>query len=282
MEDSSKGFNFIKKHIFLFVLSIILSVSGYFIYESRAAFRVDFNGEALAYVKNVEVVNKALDFVKGEVEIIHGQDAFYNQEVSLVKVRGFSDSVVNDLSLSNKISRAINIYKPATVISIDNQEALVVESKDSANKILNLIKQPYLTSRDGSEVLDVFFHQKVEVLEKDVLVSKIIKGQDVIMGLKANNNNPGGSEVVNMTNSFKALVLSRDFVFDVESINLDVVSIEKEVKTKKIDFKEIKENDATLYKGESKVVTKGETGEKTLVYKTTLINGEKIKSKSKG
>ncbi len=160
MEYYKQGKNFFKNHIFLLVLTIMISVSGYFIYESRSAFAVDFNGEVIAYVKNEEVVDQALDFVEGEVAIIHGEKAYYDQEVALVKVRGHKDDVVNAPALSNKISKSIKIYKPATVIYVDNNEKAIVESKVVANEILDLIKQPYQTSGDGSKVLDVFFPKK--------------------------------------------------------------------------------------------------------------------------
>lgn len=279
MEYYKQGKNFFKNHIFILVLTIMISVSGYFIYESRSAFAVDFNGEVIAYVKNEEILTQALDFVKGEVAIIHGEDAYYNQEVSLVKVRGHKDDVVNAPALSNKISKSINIYKPATVISVDNNEKAVVESKAVANKMLDLIKQPYQVSSDGSKVLDVFFHQQVDVEDKDVLVEEILDTKPVLKALEAKANLESKEvELANMSSNFKVVSLSQNKTFDIDTLNLDVITIVEEVKNEKIDFEEIRENDKSLYKGETKVITKGEVGEKELIFNTTLLNGEKIKS----
>lgn len=276
MEIDKQGKNFFKNHIFLLVMTIIFSIGGFFIYESRAAFAVDLNGEVIAYVKNEEIIKEAFDFVEGEVAILYGEDATFEKDVRVTKVRGHKDDVIKAPSLANKISKAINVYKKASAVYIDDYQAFVVESETVAKQVLDLIKQPYKVSSDGSKVLDVFFHQAVEIVEKAVLVDEILDSKPVIKALKANASDK--VELVNTASNKTSHALSFNQTFDVESLNLDVITILEKNEVLEIDYKEVKEIDKTLYKGETKVVLKGQVGEKQLTYNTTLINGEKIKT----
>lgn len=279
MEIDKQGKNFFKNHIFLLVMTIIFSVSGFFIYESRAAFAVDLNGEVIAYVKNEEIIKEAFDFVEGEVAILYGEDATFKKDVRATKVRGHKDDVIKAPSLANKISKAINVYKKASVVYIDDYQAFVVESETVAKQVLDLIKQPYKVSSEGSKVLDVFFHQAVEIVNKDVLVEEILDSKPVLKALEAKANLASEEvEVVNMASNIKSVSLSQNNSFDVDSLNLDVITILEKNEVLEIDYKEVKESDKTLYKGETKVVQKGEVGKKQLTYNLTLINGENVKT----
>ncbi len=114
---------------------------------------------------------------------------------------------------------------------------------------------------------------------KDVLVEEILDTKPVLKALETKSNLASEDvELVNMSNNFKTVSTSQNKTLDKDILNLDVITILEEVKNEKIDFEEINETDKTMYKGETKVVTKGEVGEKELIFNTTLLNGEKIKS----
>ncbi|HSF97358.1 MAG TPA: ubiquitin-like domain-containing protein [Ornithinibacter sp.] len=57
------------------------------------------------------------------------------------------------------------------------------------------------------------------------------------------------------------------------------VDVKKETATESIPFTTTRTNDATLYKGDTKVVTKGTKGTKTVVRSVTYVDGKKITEK---
>lgn len=57
-------------------------------------------------------------------------------------------------------------------------------------------------------------------------------------------------------------------------VEITRISEETRTSTKKIKFESKTQNDSSIYKGESKLVTKGKNGEKELRHRVVLVNGE--------
>ena len=99
------------------------------------------------------------------------------------KVRAKKDQLVTEEDLVTNIHDSIEIYKPASVIVVDGEEKLILESKEQAENILEYIKQPFIEGVEGiknTEVVQADFNQEVEVVEKDVLIGHILPEEEAI------------------------------------------------------------------------------------------------------
>lgn len=292
VNDKKKG-SFFKKPLIVLTMILAVSVSGFLFYESGFSLEVNFNGEVVGYAKDSEIVDSALALVESDVSETFGKEAYFEKEVLTEKVRGHKKDVVDSQILSGAMAHTIDIYKPATVIKIDDKETVVVESESVANEILTVLKKPFEESKEGGKVLDVFFVQEVEVISKDVLVDEILSFDSALLPFRIKAakpqeiNNEETIEVSNLlaenTEELVNLTVDKDkskvkptsrMAFDVEGLSLDVVSIEEEVEVETVDFETVEEEDSTIYKGEKEVKQEGVEGEKEITFKATYINGK--------
>ena len=136
------------------------------------------------------------------------------------------------------------------------------------------------------------FNQKVEVVEKDVLVENILKQEEALYQV-----NQTQAKTYKIASGDSAWTISRSTDTPIDnlekanpninleklkpgqSLNLasqesfiDVSARVKKIETKEIDFKVEEKKDSSMYIGETKVVQKGETGLKEITKSITYIN----------
>lgn len=286
MTNDKQSNNFFKNPIFVLAMVFVLSFGSFLIYESGYSLEVNFNGEIIGYVKANDEIEEALELIKEDIIAKHGEEAYFESEITTEKVRVSRKEVIKVDALSENIKETIEVYKPATVILVDNEEAVVVESEEVANEILTIIKKPYEISEDGEEFIDVHFAQDVKLVNKDVLVDDILYSDDILLPFRVNaarylrSDFESDLEVKNLSTETKDEGKSNKTLLNlkVEGLELDVISILEEKVVEEIEFDTVEKEDSSLYKGESKVSQEGKNGEEEITFNTKFINGVEVES----
>lgn len=290
--------NILKNPIFVLSLVMVLGLASFLFYQTGFSLEVNLNGKVVGYARNNETVTQAISSVEDSVLQLHGEDAYFAQVLETEKVRNHKDDVVEVDALSESISRQIEIYKPASVILVDKQETVAVESKEMANELLDELKKPYQKDVKDRKVVKVYFDQEVSVIDKDVLVEDILSNElamlpfigDSVKTKTAKADFKGkahaASPISNLLDStnLKDIETNEDIHTDIENkmnlkaktVKLDIISVMEEKETVSIEYETEKEKDDSLFTDETEVTQKGKDGKKEITHEITLLNGKEI------
>lgn len=283
-----------KKALLASGIITVATVVGIYAYESSFSYELVLNKESVGIVKEMEYAENALLAVQEKVDESHGEKAYYSEEVQYNKVRVEKDKLLSEKQLEKSIYENIDIYKPAAILMVDGEEKLILEAKEQVQNILEGIKKPFVEELKNKDVelVNVDFNQKVEIVEKDVLVENILKQEEALY--QVNQTQPKTYKIASgdsawtisrstntpITNLEKANPdKNLENLMPGESLNLaskesfiDVSATVKKIETKEIDFEVEEKKDSSMYIGETKVEQKGEKGSKEITKSITYIN----------
>ncbi len=296
--EVTRKINF-KKVVAGLTLVIALGTSGFVYYESGFSHEVKLNGSIIGYVKKLEAADEALGLLEKNVSSTYGKESYFEKEIATDRVRGHNKELIEVEELVTKMEEKIQVKKPATIIKIDGEEKVILESKDLAEKILEDIKAPYTIDKEEEniKVVDVYIKQDIEIEEKDVDVESILTEEEVllVLGIKTEDNEEymvareaAIGKVSRSLSSRRARAAEVEAVAELEGEEvdqdenseeksdklIDVIRIENHKSFQEIDFKEEEKNDSSLFKGEKKVDQEGKKGEKEIITKVIYTNGE--------
>ncbi|MEG1067127.1 MAG: NlpC/P60 family protein [Anaerovoracaceae bacterium] len=181
-------------------------------------------------------------------------------------------------------------------LKIGDEEILYVDSNESANQVIEGLRNYYLDK--DAEIIEVIFDKEIKAEEKkfdaaefrkkDIQLSNvqdaikyIVEGRKeykvyVSEKLDITKSMPGEfSNGENGLSDFKEE--AQVMVYDVAPF-VNVTTIEKVTASKSIDYKTKYRNTYSLDRGKTKVSRKGEKGKKQVVSTVTKFNGTKISS----
>lgn len=290
-----------KKSLIVFSIISILGITGFFIYQNGFSYQVSLNGEDIGFVKKVDTIEEAINIAEQDMIKKYGEDAYFDKKIETEKVRGHNDDLVDSAKLGEKISRKVEILKPASIIAVDGQEEIAVDSTEKAEAILEEIKKPYIENREDKnvEILDVSFNQKVEIIPKDVPVKEIASRSQALLALGGKSDK---MQTYKVSRGDTAWNISRAFDMRVDAIEkanpgkdiedlkpgdeinlalpkslLEVVTVEKHKNLADVDFQVEEKEDPSIYRGETKVKDEGKKGKKEVVTEITFVNGVETK-----
>ena len=294
-----------KKPLIAFSMIFILGIASFVFYQSGFTYRVTLNDKEMGFIREEGMLDEALELVEDDMLEKYGEQAYFKEEVKADRVRGHKDELVDSEELGERISRDIEVYRPASVILVDGQDEIAVDSKERAESILEELKEPYIKDKKNKnvEILEVSFKQKVEIIAKDIPVKEILSRAQAIMALGIKNDK---ARTYRVSRGDTAWDISRSFNMRTEEIQnanpgkdienlkpgdeinlmvpeslLEIVSIERHKETKDIDFETEEKNDSSIYRGEKKVKSEGEKGKKEVITEVTFVNGVETKRKVK-
>ena len=274
-----------KKPLMAFLMMVILGVSGFLVYENGFSYQVKLNGKDIGFIKDEETLEEALNIVEQDVIEEYGEDAYFNKETGMERVRGHNKEVVELEELRQEILQEVEVLKPASIIVVDGREKIIVESEERAKAILEEVKNSYIEDKEDIEILEVGFTQDVEIITKDVAVDLIVSQKEALLAL---GTKEGRNKInkVNRGNTRRDISrFSNRDIDELEKLNpegnninfsetlLDVVSIERQKSKASIDYKTEEKDDPSIYIGEKKVEREGKKGEKEILTELLYING---------
>ena len=300
IKASKEKLNQWKKPLVISSIALALGVVGYFVYQSGFSYQVKLNGQDIGFVKEIELIDEALVLAEQGVNEEYGEKAYFHQEIDTERVRGHNDDIVGSLELKDNIIKNSQVLKPASIILVDGEEEVIVDSSEDADIVLEEIKKPYIRDTEEEEdknieVVEVSFNQEVEIISKDVPVDEIIPNENAVKYLSAKEDEietykvaKGDSawdisrslnigirnlEKANPEKDIEQLKPGEEINISVPKSMIEVVSIEKHKSKEDIDFEVKEKDDNSIYEGEKKTDQEGEKGKKEITTEITYING---------
>jgi len=291
-EDKKKFILFSAGSISL-VLLIIFSVL-----YSQTVLVVNIGDRDICCVKN----QKMFEELRAELEKRYkddlGADVEFTQSMETKKVRAFGKEVNTKEECLEKLEAALSVRVKAVGIVIDDKAVAVVKDKDTADKVLNDVKDHYAKLLPG-EVVKVEVDEDISLKEKYVYPSNVMSHEDAVamilqgsletktyeiqegdtlwdIALKENMSLDDLIKANPQLKSEHSLALG-DVINLKELIPLLNVTVVKKVTYEEaIPFETEVVKDTSMWKWDKKVKQPGEKGSKEIAAKVTYKNGNKI------
>ena len=267
------------------------------------AYEYIYNGRVLGVVKNQEDVYKTIDVIGGklseslhaDVEIDKYQDITFRKLMGLGITADSKDDVLNNLTYMKSLKAK------GYAIVADGKQIAILQNQETAQSILDRIRDLYLKDSEGIEYKSVGFAQKVEIKEIDTELGNIQnpeaaedymltgavekkvhvvqKGQTFNAIAKSYGLKPSQLEASNPGIDPAKLKIDQELVLTQDAPVLTVQTTEVAAYTEDIPFEISYEETDKIYKGDKKVKLKGENGKREVVAEIVRNNGTEVSRK---
>ena len=280
----------------IMVCGVLLTLQHYTVYEYA------YNGRVLGYVKSEDSVVGLLD-VAGDhmssnnsgarIKFIAGNNVTFRKVSAAEKDLDDADTVMNKLTYMTDIEvSAYGIYQDGKLLT-------VVETKGTADSLVNETLNFYKKPAKGMKMDQIKFVKQVEVKQIDVMLTSVqskkqaseqlLSGGTINMShiIKTGENVNGVAKVYDVNVKDMTAKNGKHDVNDLKPG--DVVNMEKkvaplEVRTvetgkmsEAIPYETEKQETKDLYKGESLVAQEGVDGRQIVSGTITKVNGKEVK-----
>lgn len=153
---------------------------------STRCLTVYVDDENIGLVRNVETVNEIVDELKEQLEIRYNLDIALHNKITYDESHAKDFELTDEKTIYNKIKSKINYGVVGYGIKVDGKVLGVVESEESAIKILEDIKEPYTKMLENEEVdiIDVSYAQQIEIVQVDADFSKLSDSEQLMKFLQ--------------------------------------------------------------------------------------------------
>lgn len=284
--------------ISLLILIIFGIIMAYGVFGNNA-YSVTINNVEVAKVKNKKIAETAMESLKQQLEKENEAAVTFNSVLTYGKVRAPKKELYEGKALEEQLKNYINYNINAFILYINDGAVACLKTKDEADRVLSEVEEYFLKGIDRSGLKEVGFAEKVEIKEELCEVSSLTSGEEV-KNLIINGTSQIKTHKVASGESFWSIshkygISMEDLAkanpgIDVkrlkigQEINLanskPLVSIKtvEEVKyTEKIPFEQKIQLSNMMYKNETRVLAKGEYGEKEVQADVTKVNGIETK-----
>ena len=276
----------------LILLFVIVTVM------SRSVYAVSINGKFIGNVQDEQLVEKIKEKIKEGCIVGADSDVKFVESIEIEPVRAFGKKVDSEDELLKKLSQELSIQVKALAININNQEIAVVKDKETADKVLQGVKDHYINSTPG-ELIKVEVAETVKLAEKYVDPTGIMDAEDVIKLILqgtletrsytvqkgdtlwdiAKRENIPLDELIKANPQLESEdKLALGDVLNLTEIKplLNVSVVKKVTYDETIPYTTKVEKDSSMYEGQQKVKQAGENGKKEIAAEVLYKNGVKV------
>lgn len=286
----------------LFFASCIL----FLVMEHFTVYEYAYNGRALGYVKNQEIVYDILDIAgkslsdtnkDSRIKFVANDNITFKKITDKNKDLDDTDIVLNKLTyMTNIETEAIGIYEDGMLIS-------VVENENIAKNITDRIIAKNRTPDKGMKLEKVSFEGKIEFKPIKVMINGV-HGYKKSEGILSHGGTYELKHIVDDKETIKdiesAFGIKADSLYDKKGEKKvtkvksgDIVTIKKKVSPVKVElvekgtmsevikFKTIEKESKDYYKGDKYVQQEGADGKQIITGTVTKVNGNIVHQKIK-
>ncbi|KAB3532185.1 M23 family metallopeptidase [Alkaliphilus serpentinus] len=130
--------------------------------DSLAAFEVVVDQEVLAIVRDEADFQKALEAAEEQIQV-YDVDIPFVEKIQFNEVDADDEMLTNHDSIVRNILMKVDIKVSAVALLVDGKELLRLPDMETANKLLDTIKEPYHV--EGNNQVSIQYKEKVELRE---------------------------------------------------------------------------------------------------------------------
>jgi len=287
-----------KRTAFVLGLILVVLVGVICLHRPSTAYAVFVNGEQVAIVDDqAQGEQRIKDFLEQKSQEF-GRPVTTNDNIEIKEIKiNARDAVFAD-ELEELLNKKFTLVTPAAVIAVNGEEKVAVSDKQTADKLLDRIKEEYTPKGEDIKLVKAAFKEKVEVKEKNVPVQDICDVEKAFQFLTV------GTEkiVIHVVESGESLwsiarknnLTVKDLQMANPQIKSDRIDIGDEIKltkaepmlhvaatfelseTKPIPYEVQTIDDKNLVRGQQKVKQAGKSGSKEFRYLIVQENGVEV------
>ena len=283
-----------------FAILVVAVVGMIGIINYNTAYEYSYNGRTLGVVKDKEDVLKIMDLVQSalteerDIQVVIDQ----KDDIAFKRVSAMGQDVHIDTSeeVLKRMTYVGDINVKAYSITVNGKHAAVVDSEESARKVLDELKADYTDPGENVVVEDAKFVEDVQIKEVNTDLEKLQKEEEAKKALKTGAVVEKSHVVMageTMADLAKEYDMSEAEIMELNpQANPRKLEVGSEIKLKEeapvvtletselityeedIDFDTKEKKSDKLYEGEKKVTKKGKKGTRVITARVEKSNGK--------
>ncbi|QNO15035.1 M23 family metallopeptidase [Alkalicella caledoniensis] len=282
----------------LIIIAILLTIGhqGYNHYQPGFVYLVTVNGQEVGIVRDQDDLTNIIDHLTDQEKQRTGYDVLIVEEISTKREFQFQPNI-HLPNLQYSIDSLVNYEASATLILVENEPTVIVESLDLAKQIIQDVTEYYTSFIKGKivdqpKVLnDISFENVLvkpeEIVDFESAKSLLLRGTTNFETYKVSRGDSLWNiatkanisvEELKEANNLKTNVVNEGQELKLTTAEpLIVVEIVEEVSVQEsIPFTTEWKNNSSLFYWQTRVITPGVNGIKETKYQVTKINGEEV------
>jgi len=197
--------------------------------------------------------------------------------------------------IKRDVEELLKIRLQSFAIEVDGKIIAGLDTRAEAESILEALRDPFLDREDGVDILEVYFKEKVEVVEEAVPQDLLGESEEILDYIRRGTKEKkihviekgdyygkiaemygikvADLEAANPDVSPRALQIGQKLNLLVPKPFITVMTTENKVYDEAIPYDTVYEDNSGIYKGEYTTKRKGQNGERTIEAKIVRANG---------
>lgn len=281
---------------------VILTICTVSVFNHVTGYEYSYNGRVLGLVKNQEDTLKVLDIASKGLTSEYGVDVQIDpkEDITFRKVVIIDRTVDNLDEVLRKFTYMQDTKATAYAIYVDGRRTVTVDSEQTAEEVLSALRDKYVEPEKADEYDKVYYGQKIKIKQIDTTLGRLMNRNNAIRILDKGESQVRytvqlGDTVKSITDNFA--MKERLFYELNPELNKEEGTIEEGAKVsvvyktpkitvitektltydEKTGYKTKRVKTKELYRGDTKVQTKGKHGKKQITAAVTEENGKEVK-----
>lgn len=308
--EGNKKFNFARewaeinkrKLLLHFGVVIVIAICCVAVFNYCTAYEYSYNGRTLGMVKKQEDVLKIVDIVSEQLSKEHNAQINIDkeQDIAFKRVVALNKDIDDTEEVLKRLTYMKNMNATAYGIYVDDIRVAIVDSRKTAQSILQNIQTMYEATTDDIKYESMGFKEKVNIKKidtklgriqnVDTVMQKLLTGAvsqqvhtvvtgDTLSGV-AKTYGMSISELreANPTINPEKLSIGQQIVLTKPAPMVTVQTVEVATYPELIAYQTQYEDTNTLYKGDTNTKVEGANGERSVTARITRQNGVQVAS----
>ncbi len=206
-------------------------------------YEVIAEGKSLGFVDDASTVEAITDKLNSELLSSYGKEGLIKNKIELIEKTDMKKNLTSLSELERNISGLSEFLQEGYILIVDGQDTIAFPDYSSMEKVLYEIQKDYIIDNGDAE-----FCEKIEYKREYISKTKLYETENAVEYLKNNK---------------------------ILNVRTTVISEYNGA----VSFDTIREEDDTMYKGSTVIITEGEAGESLISAEIVYINGEECERK---
>ena len=281
------------------LLTVLLAVAGFlYAYNSSFIYGVYLNDEKIGFVTSDTVILDYIALLQEEAAASWGLDVRPDQHIRVERVRRQGASA-EDLLVKEHLRQQLEYDVYAYLIHVNDKPTLAVRTYEEYQQVLDKLKNSFVSGRSSAVVREIVLNDRVEA--KKVLVeSGDLYSADKAVEILRRGTDRRETYLVSRGDSLWTIARNKGMTVAAiqaanpqleevdrlqigDKINLVVpeplvdISVTKVVElVERIPFRTTYQNDSRMYRGTTRVMTRGREGSKEVTYRIKSTNEREV------
>jgi murein DD-endopeptidase MepM/ murein hydrolase activator NlpD len=266
-----------------------------YVYFSGAAYTVNIDGKELGKVKSKKAVETIVQKVREEYKKQQNAEISIGSQITYSKARASAKDLISSQALEQAIRDKVNYTVQSFSILANGNSIAAFKTKAEAEKVLETVKEAYVSKEDMAKYKEIAFAEKVEIKQEFNNKGEIIPAEEAAAFILKGTNEEKihtvseGESIWSISRKYNISIdnlqkanpkLNPDKIKIGQKINLivpkplvSVKTTEKATYKENMPFEQKVEFSNSLYKDQSSIKVKGQYGEREVVAEVVKING---------